>query len=138
MAEDVETDDPIAESLHDFRKFLTLIVAVFTFLFITFGLYVFFTRSNDQREQKQIQHALEQVVIARSESRKIQCDKENEFKIAHNNGFQHVIDVFQSIADKSQDPATQEAAKEQLKIFKGDLVELRDCTPEGIDKYYNS
>lgn len=143
MDESGEIQDPVSESLDNLRKFMTRFIAVVTFMMLTFGLYVYFTRTNDQKSQKKLEHTVsrlddtqKEIIQTRNESRKIQCEKENEFKIDHNNGFQHVVDVFQGIADKTQNPDVQSAAKKQLEIFKSDLVELRDCSSEGIEKYY--
>lgn len=138
-----EDQDRLLQSFREFRRFITSVVVIFSMVFITFGLYVYFTRANDQRQQekldntvKQLELAQNEVVQTRNESRRIQCYAENEFKTAHNAGFQHVVDIFQSIADKTLNPQVQADAKAQLEIFKSDLVTLRDCSPQGIDAYY--
>lgn len=139
----LEPEDPVSKSIDDFRRFITAIVAIFSLVFVTFGLYVYFTRENDQAQQdkteavvKQLEQAQNEVVQTRTESRKIQCNSDNDFKNAHNRGFQHVIDVFQSVATKTTSDASQEQVEHYLEIFKSDLVPLRDCSPQGIEDYY--
>lgn len=65
------------------------------------------------------------------------CDQTNDFYGKHNAFVHNVIHTFDAFLASSR-PETVAYAREQISRYKTNLVELRDCTPDGIERYLST
>lgn len=136
--------DTLNTRLETSRKVIIgLIISVAFDVLLSCGLfYAFHTTDSAQHKA---QNAIEQVIIQRTEARKVQCDNDNRLFITSHNKLVDSVEAAAQVAvspppgivlTPEQQAQADKFVRDYIATIEIARVPLRDCTPQGIEAYY--
>lgn len=117
----------------DDRKKFWLILAVAASLFVAVGAVIVAVGASSAAGKAQ--DAITAVEEQRATSRVSSCDQAVDFAQAHNELVARSQDLLRAIAAITSNPDTQAFIAEQVALYDGNIVRVRDCSAAGLQSF---